>query len=69
MVAKVLRSEYEAFKRSYDAGDYRDQRWGQAFFNRFLPGNYPDPELWYCTNKYQAVQIAEDRYVEAASWE
>ena len=69
MAAKVLRSEYQAFQRSYDAGEWGSQRWGQAFFNRFLTANHPDPDLWYCESKYQAIEIAEDRYVEGEPWE
>ena len=41
-------------------------------FKRFAGGRYDtvmgSPELWYCESKYQAIEIAEDLYVEGEVW-
>lgn len=59
---KVSHEDYWHFSTRFFAGDYKNQRFGQAFLTTFLP-NVRDPEVFYGDAK-KTIPLILSRYVD-----
>ncbi len=65
---KVTQSQYLSFVNDYKSGigDTRYQRFGQAFINKFGPGDgtFTDSELFYCNDDNKSAQLILEKYID-----
>lgn len=57
----ISADEYNTFVIEYYANKWPNQRFGQAFVNKFIDG--PDTELFYEEDIHRAKEIAWNKYV------
>ena len=61
---EVYIGDYTDFVLSYHAGEFPNQRLGQAFMNTFYTGtNVIDSQLFYCEDEAKAVDFIFARYI------
>ena len=61
---KISMSDYTNFAMGYASGSFHRQRFGQAFMNYFYSNTtIVDPNLFYCEDRNDAVDMIFDSYI------
>lgn len=60
---KITIREYNKFKRSYRAGHYENQRYGDAFYRNFISDCPLDTDLCMCISLDKAEELIIAKYL------